>query len=81
MDYSNMETMTKLISTCTLEFRVLFSYKLCVCHMTHCHYMQALFHSGVLHVQLMLSVTSGYRHKVDETCTVVGYYTVSSGNL
>jgi len=35
----------------------------------------------VLHVQLMLSVTSGYRHKVDETCTVVGYCTVSSGNL
>jgi len=35
----------------------------------------------VLHVQLMLSVTSGCCHKVDETCTVVGYYKVSSGNL
>jgi len=35
----------------------------------------------VLHVQLMLSVISGYRHKVDETCTLLGYYTVTSDNL
>ena len=74
MDYSKMETITKLI----LKFRVLFSYKLCACHMTGCHY---LFHSVMLHVQLILSMTSGYCHTVDETCNVVGYYTVSSGNL
>ena len=33
----------------------------------------------VLHVQLILSVTSGYRHKVEETCTLLDYYTVSCG--
>jgi len=38
--------MTELILTCALQFRVLFSYKLCACHMTACHYIQALFHSG-----------------------------------
>jgi len=46
MDYSKMETMTKLILTCSLQFRLLFSYKLCACYMTGCHYIQALFHSG-----------------------------------
>ena len=46
MDYRKMETMTKMILTCTLEFHPLFSYKLCACHMTGCHYVQALFHSG-----------------------------------
>ena len=46
IDYSKMETMTKLILTCTVQFCVLFSYKLCACHMTGCHYIQALFHSG-----------------------------------
>jgi len=51
--------MTKLILTCTVQFCVLFSYKLCACHITGCHYIQALFHSVVLHVQLILSVTSG----------------------
>ena len=81
MDYSKMETMTKLILTCSLQFHLLFSYKLCACHMTGCHYIQALFHSVVLNVHLILSMTSGYRHKVDETCTIVGYYTVCSGNL
>ena len=81
MDYSKMQTMTKLILTCTIQFCVLFSYKLCACHMTGCHYIQALFHSVVLHVQLILSMTSGYCHKVDETCTLLGYYTVNSGNL
>jgi len=76
-----METMTKLILTCTVQFCVLLSYKLCACHMTGCHYIQALFHSVVLHEQLILSVTSGYCHTVDETCTVVGYYTVRCGSL
>jgi len=46
MDYCKMETMTKLILTCTVQFCVLFSYKLFACHMTGCHYIQALFHSG-----------------------------------
>ena len=45
MCYNKME-MTKLILTCSLQFHVLFSYKLCACHMTGCHYIQALFHSG-----------------------------------
>ena len=81
MDYSKMETITKLILTCTLQFCVLFSYKLCACHLTGYHYSQALFHSVVLHVQLILSTTSGYRHIVDESCTLLLYYTVSSGNL
>jgi len=81
MIYSKMETMPKLILTCTAQFCVLFIYKLCACHMIGCHYIQALFHSVMLHVQLILSLTSGYCHTVDETCTVVGYYTVSSGNL
>jgi len=81
MDYSKMETMTKLILTRTVQFCVLFSYKLCACHMAGCHYIQALFHSVVLHVQLILSMTSGYCHTVDETCTVVGYYKVGCGNL
>ena len=73
--------MTKLILTCTVQFCVLFSYKLCACHMTGCHYIHALLHSDVLHVQLILSVTSGYCHTVDEACSVEGYYTVSCGNL
>jgi len=51
---SKWETMTKLIWTLTLQLCVLFSYKLCACHMTGCHYIQALFHSVVLHVQLLL---------------------------
>jgi len=38
--------MTKLILTCTLQFCVLFRYKLCACHMTGCHYIHALYHSG-----------------------------------
>jgi hypothetical protein len=46
MDYSKMETMTRLILTCSLQFHLLFSYKLCACHMTGYHYIQALFHSG-----------------------------------
>jgi len=46
-DYSKMVTLTKLIFTCTVQFCVLFNYKLCVCHMTGCHYIQALFHSVV----------------------------------
>jgi len=81
MDYIKMKEMTKPILTCTVQFCVLFSYKLCACHMTGCHYIQALFHSVVLHVQPILSVTSGYRHTEDEICTVLGYYTVSCGNL
>jgi len=81
MDYSKMETITKLILTSTLQFCVLFRYKLCACHMTGCHYIQALFHFVVLHVQLILSTNSGYSHTVDKTCTVVAYYTVSSRNL
>jgi len=60
IDYSKMETITKLILTSTLQFSVLFGYRLCACHMTGCHYIQALFHSVVLHVQLILSATSGY---------------------
>ena len=44
MDYSKMETMTRLILTCSLQFHVLFSHKLCACHKTECHYIQALFH-------------------------------------
>jgi hypothetical protein len=51
MDYSKTETMTGLILTCSLQFCVLFSYKLCACHMTGYIYIQALFHSVVLHVQ------------------------------
>ena len=81
MDYSKMQTMTKLILACTVQFSVLFSYKLCACHITGCNYIQALFHSVVLHTQLILSVTLGYRHTADENYTVVGYYTVSCGNL
>ena len=73
--------MTKLIWTLTLQYCVLFSYKLCACHMTGCHYIQALFHSVVLHVQLILRVTSGFCHKVDENRTLLGYYAASSGNL
>jgi len=73
--------MTKLILTCTAQSCVLFSYKLCACHMTGCHYIQTLFHSIVFQVQLILSVTSGYCHTIDETCTVVGYYRVSCGIL
>ena len=46
MDYSKMETMTKLILTCTLQLCVLFSYNLCACHITGWHYIQALNHSG-----------------------------------
>jgi len=46
MDYSKMETLTKLILTCTLQFCVLFSYKFCACHMTGYHYIQTLFHPG-----------------------------------
>ena len=46
MDYSKMETMTKMILTSSLQFHLLFSYKLCACHMTGYHYIQALFHSG-----------------------------------
>jgi len=45
IDSSKRETMTKPILTCTLKFCMLFSYKLCVCHMTSCHYIQAVFHS------------------------------------
>ena len=45
MDYSKMEIITELILTCTLQFCVLFSYKLCACHITGCHYIYALFHS------------------------------------
>ena len=45
-DYSKMKTMTKMILTCSLQFHLLFSYKLCACHMTGYHYIQALFHSG-----------------------------------
>jgi len=44
-----METMTKLILTCTLQFCVLFSYKLRACHMTGRHYIHALFHSACVH--------------------------------
>jgi len=36
--------MTKLILTLTVQFCVLFSYKLCACHMTGCHYIQPPFH-------------------------------------
>ena len=46
MDYSKMETMTKMTLTCSRQFRLLFSYKLRACHMARCHYIQALFHSG-----------------------------------
>jgi len=38
--------MTKLILNCTVQFCVLFSNKLCACHMAGCYYTQALFHSG-----------------------------------
>jgi len=34
MDYSKRQTMTKLILNITVQFWVLFSYKLCACHMT-----------------------------------------------
>ena len=82
MDYSKMDTMTKLILTCTLQFCVLFSYKaLCLSH------DRLPLYSGTISLwlcsmyKLILSMTSGYCHKVDETCTLLGYYTVSSGNL
>ena len=29
----------------------------------------------------VLRMTSGFHHKVDENCTLLGYYAVSSGNL
>ena len=46
MDYSKMETMTKMVLTCSLQLHVLFSYKLCACHTTGYIYIQALFRSG-----------------------------------
>jgi hypothetical protein len=49
MDYTKIETMTKVILTCTVQF-CLFSYKLCACHMTGCHFI----HFVVLHLQLLL---------------------------
>jgi len=82
MDYSEIETMTKLILTSTLQFCVLFSYNLCACHMTACHYIQALFHSGC--APCTADIKHDFRllpQTVDETCTVLGYHTVSSGNL
>jgi hypothetical protein len=62
IDYSNRETMTKLISTCNVQFCVLFSYKLCACHITGCHYTQALFHSVLLQVKLFLARLSFLPH-------------------
>jgi len=38
---------------------------LCLCSMYNC----------------FLSMTSGFCHKVDENCTLLGYYTASSANL
>ena len=77
MDYRKREAMTKLIWT-FLQFCVSYHYKLCACHMLACHYIQALFHCSMYSC---LSVTSGFCHKVDENCTVLGYYVVRSGKL
>ena len=76
--------MTKLTLTLTVPVQlcVLFSYKLCACHMTGCHYIQPQFHSGCApFTECLLSVTSGFCHTVDENCSIVGYYAVSGGNL
>jgi len=77
-----MDTMTKLILTCTAQFRVLFSYKLCACHMAGYHYIQALFHCVC--APSTTDIKCDFRllpHTVEETCTVVGYYRVSCGIL
>ena len=81
MDYSKMDTMNKLMLT-VLYSSVCYLFASCVpvtwqAAIIFMHY----FTPVVLHVQLILSVTSGYSHKADETCTVVGYCTVSCGNL
>jgi len=49
--------------------------------MTGCHYIQALFSLVVSMYNCFLSMTSGFRHKADKNCTLLGYYAVSSGNL
>ena len=81
MDYSEMETMTKLILTFTLQFCMLFSYKPHACHMTGCHYIQALFHSVCAPCTPVFKCDFRLLPQVDENCTLVGYYTVSSGDL
>ena len=80
MDYSKMETMTKLM---LIYCAVPFVFSLQAVYLSHeaAIIFRHYFTPVVLHVQLMLSVTSGYSHKADETCTFVGYYTVSCGNL
>jgi len=72
--------MTKLILNFTLQFCMLFSYKLCTWHMTGCHYIQPLFHSSCAPCTAVC-VTSGFCHKVDQNCTIVGYCAASGGNL
>jgi len=73
MDYSKMETMTKLILTCTLQFCVLFSYKLCACHMTDCHYTRG-------NLKETTSLNAAERGKVGEgrQCLLPRPSTVSS---
>ena len=80
MDYSKAETMTKLMLTVPYS-SVFFSYTLCACHMTGCHYIQPLFHSICAPCTADVNGDFRYRHKVDETCPFVGYCTASCGNL
>jgi len=49
--------------------------------MTGCHYIQALFTLLCSMYNCFLSVISGFRHKVDENCTLLGCYGASSDNL
>jgi len=43
---------------------------------------EALSHIGRLHCgYVTLCTISGFHHKVDENCAVLGYYAVSSGNF
>ena len=73
--------MTKLISTSTLQFCVLFSYKLHACNMTSYHHIQALFHSGwatctTVSLAWLHASTTKY-----ENCALLGYHAEISGNL
>jgi len=49
--------------------------------MTGYHYVQALHQSGFVPCITFLSVTSGFCHKVDKNCQLLGYYAVSTGNV
>ena len=75
-----METMTKLMLT-ALYSTLRYLATCCVPVTWQAAILFRNYFTPVVLQQLILSVTSGYRHKVDEDCTVVGYYAVSSGNL